>query len=350
MPYAILGPSGCAVVKNRPRLRLDLYLSPTDPYYQQVYVVDETSPEFLAGYKGKVDADGIPLDQADYDKWWDDLPHIWRDTPFHSHFIYIEPSATDEIVKQRITDVLTYFYGFYQACWKADKEFIEEWKKVPRIAGTIRSPIVAGKAEDLQVSQLKLDDIKSRIMDFGITATVIGGFELPTGKGTIDIGPGAVVQSYDSLTSTYVDKNNPANASGIIDTFQVYPAYADMTGIQCATCYVVSGDNLSTTDYDDTIGTAAPGGTRTFTGLSIDVTIGDYLGIYFVSGYICRTATGFGDGYWYQSGDNIPCTNTGFVAGTTRKFSIYGTGTETAAGGVSAAYYYNLFGSGRNRG
>ncbi|GAG19174.1 unnamed protein product, partial [marine sediment metagenome] len=57
MAHAKLEPSGCGVHKDRVKLRISMYLEPSDPYYEKhhVYVPDPTSPEYLNGYQGEVD-------------------------------------------------------------------------------------------------------------------------------------------------------------------------------------------------------------------------------------------------------------------------------------------------------
>jgi len=103
MPYCKIEPSGCGIHKDRVKLRLDFFLNPNDPNYDKAhaFVVDETCPEFLAGYQGKLDAEGNP-DPVVYDKWRDGLPHVWRDNPFHHHFIYPDKEATDNQIKEQM--------------------------------------------------------------------------------------------------------------------------------------------------------------------------------------------------------------------------------------------------------
>jgi len=78
------------------KIRLDFYPGPEDKSYEQqhVFVVDETSPEFLAGYKGEVDKDGQPVDPKAYQDWFDSLPHVWRTNPCLSHFVIVPSDIT----------------------------------------------------------------------------------------------------------------------------------------------------------------------------------------------------------------------------------------------------------------
>ena len=154
--------------------------------------------------------------------------------------------------------------------------------------------------------------------------------------GFIDIGAGAIDRAdLFGETYTFVDKANPANATGTLDTVKVY-AGISLVGFEIATFYVVSGNNLSTRG-NATIGAVTAGSTQTFTGLSVAVTVGDYLGGYFSDGDIdwVNGTTGFG-GWYTWNVDNIPCTNTAFDALTATQgpFSIYATGTTGGGGGV----------------
>ena len=141
----------------------------------------------------------------------------------------------------------------------------------------------------------------------------------------IDIGSAAI--NRDSATGvdfTIVDKNNPANDTGIITSVEIW-ANTSLVNCEVATFYVVSGNYLSTRD-SHFIGNVTAGSKQIFNGLNIDVQAGDYIGIYLSSGgYIERSTTGAG--YWPLTGDNIPCTNISFGFWASRTISLYGTGT-----------------------
>ena len=141
----------------------------------------------------------------------------------------------------------------------------------------------------------------------------------------IDIGSEAINRTYENYSSaTRVDQNNSANATGTLDTWQVYFA-SNATGVEFATFFVVSGNNLSTRD-SETIGNVSGGSTQTFSGKSTDVQIGDYAGLYYNDGYIDWDFAG--TGMWYLNDfDFIPCTNQAFNLFGTRTISLYATGT-----------------------
>ena len=159
----------------------------------------------------------------------------------------------------------------------------------------------------------------------------------------IDIGVGAAVRSYTfDCNYTYINKTNPANATGTITSAELY-CVSELKDVEVATFYVVSGNNLSTRD-SAYIGTVAGGSKQTFSELSIDVHIGDYFGIYSgsQSGTYYIDISG-GDGAWYISGDQIPCENLEFGFLDSRLFSLYGTGTTEVGEEANAIFMGSNF-------
>jgi hypothetical protein len=153
---------------------------------------------------------------------------------------------------------------------------------------------------------------------------------VPVYAAAIDVGPGATdrASTWSTSDSNIVDKANVANDTGTLDTFEVW-AQTQLTLAEMASFYVVSGDYLSTR-ADASIGTVNSGSKQTFTGLSVSVSSGDRLGIFFHTGAIELATTG-GSGVWYSTGsDKIPCTNTAFSAQASYRVSIYATGTTPA--------------------
>jgi len=143
----------------------------------------------------------------------------------------------------------------------------------------------------------------------------------------IDIGAGAIDRTTSSGGDlTWIDLTNPANATGSLDTVEIW-ANQQLEGCEVATFY-------TTTDYStrdsELIGTVTAGSKQTFSGLSIDVSTNDYLGLHHTGGYIERSSSG-GSGVKYKAGDYIPCTNeTGWSTLADDSISTYGTGTEGA--------------------
>lgn len=153
---------------------------------------------------------------------------------------------------------------------------------------------------------------------------------MPVYAAAIDVGPGATTRSTAySGGNTAVDKGNPANDTGTIDSVEIYAVTDNMLNTEVALFYVVSGDNLSTRS-NALLGTVVKGSKQTFTGLTLACTASDYLGVYWSSGSLYTGSSG-GAGVWRTFGtDKIPCTNEAFSALANYVISIYATGATTA--------------------
>ena len=145
----------------------------------------------------------------------------------------------------------------------------------------------------------------------------------------IDIGSEAIDRpTFTSFGRTYIALDNPANASGIIDTIRVW-AQTDMKGLLVATFYLLSGDTYKCRSHAD-IGAVTSGSLQIFTGLSIAVEAGDHIGFFTPVGSLERSSFGYPGLYW-KSDDWItghPFTEYTFVSGDT--FSLYGTGEQAS--------------------
>jgi hypothetical protein len=96
--YVKIEPSGCCERKGMVQIRLAMYLDLGDYGYDKRYLQLPVIPK--DGYPGKVDARGNPINQKDFDIWLSSLPKVWRNTDFHNHFIQVEPTTTDEEIKE----------------------------------------------------------------------------------------------------------------------------------------------------------------------------------------------------------------------------------------------------------
>lgn len=65
-----------------------------DKYIAEHFVTVPVIPE--GGYTGKVNKDGIPVDQTDYDNWIKSLPTAQQLNPFCTHSIQFEHDVTEE--------------------------------------------------------------------------------------------------------------------------------------------------------------------------------------------------------------------------------------------------------------
>jgi len=146
----------------------------------------------------------------------------------------------------------------------------------------------------------------------------------------IDIGSPAINRNSSAgYGSTRINQANPANASGIITSVEIW-ANANMTGCRVGTFYTINGNTLKCRD-SAVIGNVTQGAKRTFNGLSIAVEAGDYIGWYATAGKI---EADYNTGqYWYASGEHIDpgdeATYSVFTHGT---MSLYGKGEEVAVG------------------
>lgn len=147
----------------------------------------------------------------------------------------------------------------------------------------------------------------------------------------IDIGADAIDRlSSGVVTWTRIGKDNPANASGTITSVEIW-AYTEISDCIVGTFYTTNGNTLKCRD-SEAIGTVTAGSKQTFSGLSIAVEAGDYLGIYGTAGAIERHTSGY-NGIWAIGGEYIdPGDEATFNWYAGDAISLYGTGTE--AGGV----------------
>ena len=110
--------------------------------------------------------------------------------------------------------------------------------------------------------------------------------------GTIDIGSSAVDRAsyYDNVGYTLIGANNPANASGILNTFKFW-FYDNGSGVKCGTFVNTGGNYFTGRDYES-IGSVTAGSLQTFTGKNCDVSASDYLGLLASGGHVDRVASG----------------------------------------------------------
>ncbi len=148
----------------------------------------------------------------------------------------------------------------------------------------------------------------------------------------IDVGADPIDRKNATVSQyTYVEKHNPANASGILHTVKVYAnsKAKGMSGLRVGTFYVIEGSWLKCRD-SVLIGDVIPGSEQTFTDLSIDVQEGDYIGCYFTTGALERDTRGY-VGNWYKIGEWIdPGDDAVFGFSTGYQISLYGIGEAVA--------------------
>lgn len=151
----------------------------------------------------------------------------------------------------------------------------------------------------------------------------------------IDIGVGAgTATSFTGNPSMELDRGNPANNTGVLDTV-IISIHANTTTINKVGTFSGSSPDWASRDYAQ-LGTLNVG-IQTITGLSIDVVANDILGHYLQSGSV----------HFYESGKTGLCYITGMADrfdGNTYTYNvaaqsglgldIYATGETVAAGAI----------------
>ncbi len=84
-------PTGTHVHKGFLKVRIDLYPDIGNKTYAIHHVQVPVFPS--EGYQGEVDDWGNPIDQSDYDKWFDGLPRVWQLNPCLCHFVKVDPDT-----------------------------------------------------------------------------------------------------------------------------------------------------------------------------------------------------------------------------------------------------------------
>jgi hypothetical protein len=139
----------------------------------------------------------------------------------------------------------------------------------------------------------------------------------------IDIGSPAIDRgSAHGPAYTIILKDNPANETGKITSIEIW-ANKDISGLIVATFYNVGGNYFSARD-SHSIGTVTAGSKKTFE-VSLNVEIGDYLGIYWTVGKMEYDYSGYG-GFWRVPGDQTSCSNLEFDLLDGDTLSLYGIG------------------------
>ncbi len=143
----------------------------------------------------------------------------------------------------------------------------------------------------------------------------------------IDIGAEAINRNVSTSEGfTYIDRTNPANESGVIDTIEIW-AYAVLVNCIVGTFYKTNGFTLKCRD-SVFIGDVARWSKQTFNGLSIAVEAGDYIGFYATSGRVERSDTGY-DGTYRLLGEHIdPGDEAVYSLVDDDAISLHGTGGE----------------------
>ena len=141
----------------------------------------------------------------------------------------------------------------------------------------------------------------------------------------IDIGSPAIDRATWTVARyTFIDKNNPADGTGIIKTIEVWPQI-ELTGCIIATFYIINANTLKTRDSEAIPGTIPAGSKQTYP-VTIAVVEGDYIGYFSYTGRIERDNVGF-LGVWAAAEDRTdPGTEISYDFFAGDAMSLYGKG------------------------
>lgn len=149
--------------------------------------------------------------------------------------------------------------------------------------------------------------------------------------GAIDVGSAATDRTTQAgVTFTLVSGDNAANDTGEITTIEVWcTGGADIANGKSGT-FSANGNNLTNRDFA-AIGAVTRGSMQTFSGLHVDVVIGDYIGIHGTNGNLeadWDTLTG----RWSKFGDQFGAGEQSFQWSQNYDLSLHGTGETPSVG------------------
>lgn len=332
--YGKVNPTGTTERYGLVQVRLDLCLEAGDVRYDdpRFFQIDTTSTAYLRGYKGKVDAEGTPLNPEQYAAWEASLPRVWlTERRFHSHFIYLDPYALrDEQIEAAIGLHLPNFYKAWTEEWdKVQGGMRHGWDVACRRPRPTRFNLTQPELYETRKAEclLKLPILAASTF---ATRIVAEGQIFPAT--VIDVGS-AAVDRFSTLgaktTQTIIDYNNAANATGSIDTIETYwGAVGAGNSIKAGT--FADGGSYAMTCRDAEVIGAVAAGLNSDTGLDITINSGDYIGVDERNGIdgcnLDRAISGF-SGVLYAAGQYCdPTDNATFSILSGDCLSLYGTG------------------------
>ena len=249
MPHAVVNPSGTCERHGLIQVRLDFCLDKGDARYNDQ----------------RFRVDGAWLTER----------------CFHHHFIYLDPyTLRDEQIEQAIALHLPNFYkAWVDERDKAQGGMRHGWDVATRQRPRrfdVKEPERYAERQALCLSKLPIlaaSSFATRVVGEGET---FPSTDIDIGDAAIDRAGQASVYASPTYT-TRVNGGNPANASGTVDTVEAWFVSASAgNSIKVGTFSAVE-DTLTCRDAE-TIGEVAAGSKQTYTGLSIDVEAGDYIG------------------------------------------------------------------------
>ena len=146
----------------------------------------------------------------------------------------------------------------------------------------------------------------------------------------IDVGSAASDRDGNKVGNyTWIDLNNAANSTGKITDVAIYAQIA-FASAKVATFYAIDATHYTARDTSANLGAVGTGLTNWE--VDLDVTAGDFIGIYFTDGEDAIDMVSSGhDGLAFLAGDQTACDNAEFDVATfsTGAISLYATGETT---------------------
>lgn len=312
------------------KIRLDVFPDINCKTHHSNIITMPTIPVPASLYSGE----GIAkyIDKQAYQAWLEAAPKETVITPMLSIFLAvpenIKKAGLREYIEARLTPNLLKV---------ADASLIysdSAHRISPLMRPYTRMPDAVVKTRDLEdlVASINKELGSLDPIDMNIPLGDVEPFE----HESIDIGPLATDRAnYGANDYIVVDSYNPANATGNIDTFEIW-TYNTSTDMDMGTFTNEGGDVFSTDDFES-LGSIAPGAKRTYPGLTCAVLLGDYIGHCGNGSGSTERDAGTGSA-WYE---NYPAHNISIASLTlltfAARYSTYGTGTEAGSGASPGA-------------
>ncbi len=149
---------------------------------------------------------------------------------------------------------------------------------------------------------------------------------------SIDVGSAATNRDLSAaLGTTYIDMANAANLDGIIETLELW-ANTTMSGCKVGIFERTTGDKFKCRAVAD-IGAVTAGSKQTFSGLSLAIKTGDFIGLYNTGGKLEYGTGGVGRSILAGNHVIVNDESTYGVYMGSGSFSLYGIGATVVAKG-----------------